>query len=65
MMWKLSLYILYAAGFLFALVSADLDTPYIRNPLNACILTVQSTVGKVDDARTTLTLGTSVLPITS
>lgn len=58
-MWKLSLFILYATA-LFALASADLHFP-----LNTCILTVRSTVGKVVDPHSLVTYGMPVPSIVS
>lgn len=57
MMWKLSLFILYATA-LFAFVSAD---HYF--PLNTCVLTVQSTVGKVANPQSLLTYGMPAPPL--
>jgi len=56
MMWRLSLFILYAAS-LFALVSADVEIQHAHFPLNTCILIVQSTIGKVADPKPLITYG--------
>ncbi|KAF9648262.1 hypothetical protein BDM02DRAFT_3129150 [Thelephora ganbajun] len=55
MMWKLSLYILYAAGF-FTLALADLDPP-LPLPLNNCTLTVKSTAEEVSDTQALISYG--------
>jgi len=56
MMWKLSLYILWAAS-LFALALADLGIRQDSPPLNSCILTVWSTTGNAADPQTVITYG--------
>jgi len=56
MVWKLPLYILWAASF-FALALADLRIRQITFPLNSCILTVQSTTGNVADPREVIAYG--------
>ena len=51
-MWKLFLFLLYATG-VFAVVSVDFGIP-----LDSCLLTVQSTIGKVaSDPRDIVTYG--------
>ena len=59
-MWKLALYMLYATGFL-ASVSAGLGAPPPQAPLNSCVLTVQSTVGKVANPQAIIGYGAFVL----
>lgn len=63
-MWKLALYILYATG-LFASVSAGLNASPFQAPLNSCVLTVQSTVGKVANPQAIIGYGAPELSIAS
>jgi len=57
MVWKLPLYILWAASF-FALTLADHRVRQtVLFPLNSCILTIQSTAGNVANARAVIQYG--------